>query len=310
MSKPKYQPANREALLAQEVDFSTYELPELNLAERDRVYERITEAEQRLATADGSARGYDQGSATVDNELLVLHGVSSVLLTAEHATTHHRIQKDRNKERRRRMRADYGVAGLSWAVCEDTGSSLILPTGRQLGDADSDFKHPLKNIIQPFLASPSMRAHLSIQDMNIGRVSTIQDTRSYNVLIGIGRSATTETKDFAKAAVDIAGKYGLRAGVNESVVLFEPHSAQPKRSKDGSVATVRYNAHGPGKMREFSQQFCKELGKPLIAAEIDFSSSLRLLPKEVKNNPGEVSQRTGTYLAYLFLRDCAALIDA
>jgi len=301
--------ADQERMLAREVDFSSYALPSIDTIERDEVYERILEAESCLASSGHTLKGYDSGTASYDDEIFAVRGLNAALITTEHATTHYRQQKN-SAQGRRRKGPDLGTAGLGYVVHKDTDASFVSPLGRQTGDANHDIEHPLKEVIRPMVAATGVFGHLSLHGMNFGRVASLDDERAFNVVIGIGDNPTEETKDFADKALQAAATYDLRAAVNQSVIRFKPGTRTPRLREDNSIETISFAARGSGTTRAFTQAVAESQSKPFITAQIELSSSMRLLHPELSNYPGEDTQRIGVHLGYLFVHKCVELIDA
>ncbi|HEX4774988.1 MAG TPA: hypothetical protein VH234_05735 [Candidatus Saccharimonadales bacterium] len=295
--------AFRQSVLERQENFSTYKLPKLDDLELDEVFERIRTAE-RIVCPDETREAYQVGGATENNELLVIQGINPVLLTAEHATS--RIRYFRDERPSRQDPADQGTFGLSWVTRQDTDSSIVAALGRQTGDANYDIDHPLKEAMRPIICSPEVMAHLSVHRMFRGRVATPCDEQAFNIIFGIGDRPSEATKDFIDKAKEVAKKYDLRSGVNQSVIQFGGDTT-PKRNEDGSFKTIILAAKGPGTTRTFSQAAGESINRPFIAAQLELASSILLQPSEHGTRRNFERQRAGVYLGYLFLRECVSI---
>lgn len=278
----------RRTALANEFDFDTYQLPPIDEADREQVFDRVLAAESRVCPSR-RRDDYETGAARTPNELEITTGARPVLLTAEHAT------------HRSTGMADYGTYGLSSVVRHDTDSSLIAAIGRQTGDANKDETHPLKDAMKPLLAA----GHLSVHGMFSGRVAALDDPRTFNVLFGIGDKPSEATKDFIDKALETAKQLGLRAGVNHPVIQYEKDRVTPKYV-DGALKTITFAAKKPGTTRSFSQR--EATNDDFVAAQIEFSPSVCLLPLDYAYRFRVKQESVGVYLGYTLLQKCVELI--
>lgn len=285
---------------ANDVNFlDAYSLPQLPEPDMQEVYERLQEAERQNFSPTLLTSGYKDGTAVVPDQLLIVDG-QRLLITAEHATDRVNIKPITFK--RLAESADHGTGALAVVVSEDVGSHLIAPIGLQTGNANKDLKHPLKDAMRPVLEQSGTIGHLSLHGMFMARAENLADMRGYNIILGIGEHPSDETKDAVDKALEIARKYDLRAGVNQTVTQFGA-----ARLEDGSRKTITLAAKGAGTTRYTAQQTAETLGKPLATMQIEISAAQRLLPEDNLRYPGATAQRIGSYLGYRFVRECAEL---
>ena len=290
----------RDAQRANDVNFSdAYWLPQLPDDAKDTVYERALAAEQ-MFSRDLTKAGYKIGTAETDDELLEKSGAGAVL-TADHAT--HRMRLEEGKTERIEQTADYGTGALGLLLHEDTNAHFLAPLGRQTRDANYDLEHPLKEALGNVLKRKNIEAHLSIHGIYLARVRSIADMRGYSIILGIGDNPTDETMDAVDKAIDIAKKYDLKIGVNQPVLQFASDGFTPKKTSEGSAATITFAARKPGTSRSFSQALAEQEKLPLVSMQVEINDALRLLPTDYSRNPGEKSQRMGVYLGYLFTKE-------
>ena len=293
----------RDSQRQNDVNFAAYKLPQLP-DNREEIYERLVEAD-RLFSPERTLDSYDDGTARNEDELLVREG-RGALFTAEHATTRWRLEKGANE--RRRQGADPGTGALGSVYSEDVGTAFIAPLGRQTMDANYDVEHPLKDHAHTFLKRPDIGSAVSLHRIFLGRVATPQDIRGYNLIFGVGPSPTPETVDAVDKMLDIAKTYDLRAGVNQSVLTYEKDGVTPRRNEDGEFQTLTFAATPEGTTRAFAQKAAREIGKPLVAVQIEISQANLVFPDDHKHNPGRSAQVIGSFLAYQFLRDAAPVL--
>jgi hypothetical protein len=258
------------------------------------VYSRLLNAEERLVP-NGD---YLNGSARVDDEVLVLHGLSRVLLTTEHATM--QIRKSVLKE------ADMGTGALGEVVAQDTNSTAIIAAGRQTSDANYELDHPLKAAMSEIINLPQNRAHLSLHMLDRGRASNPSDYRGYSVMLGIGNKpseATLALKDFL---LEVGSDLDLRVGVNTPHINFDKNH-KLRHNEDGTIRTVTFAAAGPNTTRTFSQILTEQIGKDdsYAAVQMEINEVLLVRQNDEVDYPSEFDRRLGAYLGYLFVRKAA-----
>jgi hypothetical protein len=290
-------------------NFSTYNLPELPENKMFETWDRLVEAERRLACPSMSVDGYTQGAADEADELFVIEGGSGILATAEHATDHQRAYK--TKPGRSYKPADYGTAALGWVLQQDTDSSLIVAKGKQTGDANHDIGHPFKERMARIITRPTTHTHVSIHGASNGLASGFRDERNYHILLGIGSNPSERTIEVVDGLREVAEDLDLRLGVNQPTYHFDD-MGKPKRKKtDGSYQDHSFSAGSEGTTRTFAQSTAEALTKQSFAAiQFELNSVLRLLPFDYELTPGRKSQRVGTYLGYLFMSRSFDLIHA
>lgn len=260
-------------------------------AEASEIYARLLAAEENLAP-NGD---YVQGSAKVKDEVLVLHGLSRVLLTAEHATI--QMRNGAPKE------ADMGTGALGEVVAQDTNSTAVIAIGRQTSDPNHDVDHILKATMADILRSDENRAHLSLHMLNRGRATHPQDKRGYSIMLGIGKEpseATLAMKDFL---LGIAEDLELRAGVNKPHINFDENRQLILRD-DGTLRRVIFAGAGPGTTRTFSQNMVKALGKDdaFAAIQLEINEVLMAKQNDKVGFPDQTDRELGSYLGYLFVK--------
>jgi hypothetical protein len=172
--------------------------------------ERLIGLERRYAAPNLMTADYDEGVATVDEEIAFLPGAPA-LVTAEHATNP--VRKDSGM----REGADQGTAALAAAMAEDHLAAALIMTGRQLGNAGATPDHPIKLRALEEL-TPEHRGFLSIHSKFPGQAPSIFDTSEVHVYIGLGRYEPRENTLVAAERITAAAKgMGLRAVIANDV---------------------------------------------------------------------------------------------
>lgn len=258
------------------------------------IYERLRGAEEILVPC----KDYLVGSAKVDDEVLVLHGLSRVLLTAEHTTI--QIRREQAKE------ADMGTGALAEVVAQDTNSTAIIAIGRQTGDPNYDADHPFKAAMREVVELPENRAHLSLHMLNRGRASQPRDTQGYSILLGIGNKPSDATLALKDSIVAIGSDLDLKVGVNQPHINFDG-DRRLVRDADGNLKTVTFAGAGPNTTRSFSEALAEHLGKSseFAAIQVEINEVLLKLQNDEVDFPTQVDRELGTYLGYLFVRSAA-----
>lgn len=255
------------------------------------IYERLQDAEGILVPG----KDYLVGSAKVDDEVLVLHGLSRVLLTAEHATI--QIRREQTKE------ADMGTGVLAEVVAQDTNSTAIIAIGRQTGDPNYDVDHPFKTAMREVVELSENRAHLSLHMLNRGRASKPEDTQGYSILLGIGNKPSDATLALKDSIVEIGRDLDLKIGVNQPHIYFDK-DYRLARKADGSPKTITFAGAGPNTTRSFSEGLAGHLGKGsgFAAIQVEINEVLLRLQNDEVDFPTQLDRELGTYLGYLFVK--------
>lgn len=289
------------------LELQPYQLPQLPDEEASSIYERLRDAERRLASPSLLVEGYRNGAAQVDDEVLVVNGARGVLLTSEHATDHMR-KKLREPTNRRFKPADYGTAAVGALLQEDSQVSFITTLGRQTMDPNHDAEHPLKEQMRLALQDRAVQAHVSLHGLAPRRISSIADAREYGAILGIGNAPTPETAALAECLRQRGAEYDIRVGVNQPILRFEPGTNVPLCNEDGSLKTVTFAAAKSGTTRAFAQMVAEEAHRPLAAIQFEISTTHRFVPDDHSYNRDRKTRQMNLYAGYLFLRDCLELL--
>lgn len=262
------------------------------------IYDRLLTTEDKLAPNCD----YQIGSAKVLDEVLVLHGLSRVLLTAEHATI--QMRKGVPKE------ADMGTGALAEVVYQDTNSTAIIAVGRQTSDANYTANHPVKEAMKDILRLPQNQAHLSLHMLDRGRASHPDDSRGYSIMLGIGNKPSGATLALKDYLVEIGRDYDLRVGVNQPHINFNEHQ-KLKLNEDGTLRTVTFASAGPHTTRTYSQAVAEELGKDdsFAAAQVEINEVLLVRQNDEVAFPAETDRKLGAYIGYLFVRSAVESVS-
>lgn len=258
------------------------------------IYGRLLGAEERLVP------NYDylNGGAKIDDEILVLHGLSRVLLTAEHATMQRR--NFATKE------ADMGTGALGEMVAQDTNSTAIIAVGRQTGDANYDAEHSLKKAMSEIIQLPENQAHLALHMLDRGRASHPQDKRGYSIMLGIGKKPSEATLALKNYLLGAGSDLDLRVGVNDPHINFDGNH-KLKLNEDGTVRTVTFAGAGPNTTRTHSENLAKQLSKndSFAAIQLEINEVLLVRQNDEVAFPSQSDREIGAYLGYLFVRTAA-----
>lgn len=259
------------------------------------IYKRLIETEEFLVP-NGD---YVVGSARVEDDLLILHGLTRVLLTAEHATIQRRRKDDVVSEKE----ADMGTGVLAEVVAQDTNSTAIIARGRQTGDPNWDAVHPFKDVMATIIESPDSRAHLSLHMLDRGRASDPVDTRGYSIMLGIGKDpseATLALKDYLKG---IASDLDLKLGVNRPHINFDSNH-RLRLNEDGSLKTVTFAGAGANTTRSFSERLARELGRgdEYASIQVEVNEVLLSYQNDEVDFPTHEDRQLSSYLGYLFTK--------
>lgn len=271
-------------------NISTYTwLPELPQADAKDIYDRITEHEARLASPDLSEKGYEQGTAIIDNALYTVRGMTSGLLTAEHATAQQREGAVKD--------ADWGTAGLGQVVHEDSGASFIAAIGRQAGDANFDTEHPVKSEIRSIMEDEHPLVIAGLHGMASGKFAELTDTHAFDIFIGIGNTPSENSVRLSDAVRDIASDLGLRVGINQAFIKTSANL--PVLKEDGNFVKNNFKAATDNTSRSYEERVAQELSYDPALLQVELSALLRRMPEGLELDPK--SRVMGAYLGYLVL---------
>jgi hypothetical protein len=280
-------------------------LPQLPDADVHDVYERVVEAE---ATAVGPKRqlnDYSGGTATHDDELRIVDQGTGNLLEAQHATDP--VRKDSGK----REAADHGTGGLGLVLAEDAGGRIIVPLGRQTGNANTDAKHPIKDELLAAAATGAYDQFFSVHGMRPGKVLDLRDVSEIHAVIGLGLNPTEADFERAERLLGRAyAEYGLRLVIGNRIphlnfqkaddwdgTSFRDWTHEPQRRPDGAIGATRVAALMPTSTVTFMRE---QTG--LSSSQLEISRSLRLMPRDMYRRPDRKAEAYGVYLGYQLCR--------
>jgi hypothetical protein len=285
--------------LANATDIATYDLPELPELAAKEIYDRIRDAEAKLASPTLDRQGYKTGAAEHKDQIGVYGGSIPILLTSEHATWHYR--RDEEHGRRKRKGPDRGTAGLGYVLHQDTGAHFMTMLGHQTRDANHDEEHPFKDEMAKQIIKHRMLAVVAIHGMKSGKFVEFTDEKALDVLVGIGLEPNEASEDLGRRIRDAAEELGLKAAVNEWFVkIAEDEPLRPERHEDGYIAYHTISALPHYTTRAFAQKIAEENDIPTATVQIELSDLLRLQPREIKRD--RASRQLGIYLGYLLIR--------
>ncbi len=280
-----------------DADFSTYELPEKFPDDPSEIYELLCDTEERLFPQGN----YREGSAKLEDELLIVGDINGVILTAEHASEHWRL---RENGQRTALEGEEGTGALCAVVGKKTQSMALIAVGRQTADANNDAEHYFKNVIGDVISQSYSEAHISLHGMVRARAQIIDDKRGFAVVVGIGNDPSDKTRTFAEDyLVNIGKELDLRVGVNQELLLFNKQDQKPRLNKDGTLQTAIFKGSG-NTTRAFSEQLARRIGKgdSFTAVQLELSDVLRYAPEGLHEFPNQRDREIGAYLGYLFVR--------
>jgi hypothetical protein len=278
--------------------------PELPDAAVHDVYGRVLEAEATIAGARRLA-DYAEGVATHDDELLVATFPGSVLLEAQHATDP--VRKDSGV----REGADHGTGGLGLVLAEDLGGRIIVPVGRQSGNANVDPDHPIKEQLLDAAASGKYDRFFAVHGCYPGKVVHPMDVTEVHGVIGLGKNPGEADYERALQIVRRArDELGLRILVgnvtphlnckkdpNWDGTSFRDRTGELATNKQGQVAAPRLASTMPASTVTFMRE---RTGMP--ASQVELSRSLRLMPIDTYRRPDPSAEAYGVYLGYQLCR--------
>jgi hypothetical protein len=261
----------------------------------NEVYEVLTETENLLIPN----RDYSNGSAAVENSIVVVPGANQVLLTAEHATN--QVRDSNLKD------ADFGTGALAHMVARTANQTAIIANGKQTSDANYEPIHPLKEAMVGVMADERNKAHLALHLLYRGRASQPKHKRSYSVVLGIGKKPSEATMELKDQIVESGKDLGLKMVINKPYVIFNKNK-QLKFNSDGSVKKITFAAAGPNTTRSFSQATAEKLGKQVFAAiQLEINEVL-LVGQEVSSKkksmdfPTQFDRELGAFIGYHFTK--------
>ncbi len=285
-----------EMRLSASADIANYDLPEVPEIKAAEIYERIIEEEKRLVAPNLSKDDYLIGTAHKADTIYSAVTYGSVLLTAEHATDHFRINGSGQRERKI---ADWGTAGLGAVAARDIDASFMTMQGRQTADANNDLDHPFKEALREVILLEDPLVVAGLHGVRSGKFEDFTDTRGFDILIGIGKSPNETSVVTAEKVKKYAENLGLRAGINQLFIKTEPSmNLKPVHKEDGSLAYNRFAAATAGTTRAFAAKTADELGKDIATLQLEFSELLRIMPQEYEVKDLRTRQM-GAYLGYL-----------
>lgn len=275
-------------------NIAAFQIPELPETAAQEIYERLMEAERRLAAPRLLASDYDDGVARFDDEMHLAQGNGAAIISTEHATSQQRLRAGVRK----RKGPEYGLAALGAILHEDTGATHLSMLGRQTGDPNADPSHPFKDrITHELQTDPRKNVFASLHGMASGHVSDLYDQKAIDVSIGIGNTPTEASIERADKMVRLAADLDLRADVNQPFISFaSKEPLVPRRNEDGLIKTIRFGATG-----NTTRQHAENTGSDTLAAlQVEYSGFLRLLP--IERDRDLKSRYMGAYMGYLLLK--------
>lgn len=294
----------RSRRLNGDADYSSYPISKLTVDPAE-IYSQMQAAEHALVLNED----YVLGSAQEDDEVLLLPGDNVVLLTAEHATSQQRAD---GSGVRKLKSYDTGTGGLVSVVASSLGSTALIATGRQSGDANNDVSHPFKDQMTKIIIDSSNRAHFSAHGMAGGAAANITDEKGFKVMVGIGNKPSNATKALADFMLQIASDYELRIGINQPQMRFDTKTKMPIMDDEGRrVKRITFAGGGAGTTRTYAQTIAEESGKrdEYAAVQLELSTSVRLLSSNFRTYRSEGDAQIGATLGYLFLRDAVKSVS-
>ncbi len=281
-------------------DITTFAwLPELPEERAFALYDRMLDGERTHAAPNLRMADYDDGTATKEDDLVIIEGSDATrLLTAEHATNPVR------KKTGVREGADTGTAGLTAVLAEDLDVPALILTGRQTSNAAVDLDHQLKHAV-------SGRVHnlgrfVSIHGMLPGKVLSVADDSEIHAIIGLGKQPNERSYAFAQKIKNHArDMLGLRITLGEERYMTFIDGVL-NRNDEGQPATSILDARGAGSTVNFiNNQPDAEVAQRL-ALQVETTRMLRFMPDDLEVRDLK-SRVMGMYLGYCLLRDVIGL---
>ncbi|HTK39831.1 MAG TPA: hypothetical protein VL362_03110 [Patescibacteria group bacterium] len=275
-------------------------LPELPDSQATHTYEQLQSYERFVAPTDHIDE-YRDGSAVEADEILTLPRSGPLLLSADHATNPIR------KATAQMGHADHGTAGLALLLGDEMQASVVLPQGRQSGNANVDLEHPLKTQLAVLL--PAHQAFLSVHGMKPGKFVHPFDATEIHAVLGLG---TDPSEYMLDTAHDIRRRlrtdYGLRVTVGGEEPFFDDPDMTGRLTyaDDGSVIHApRLAAAGEGSTTNFVRRHAQNADFP--ALQVELSRSLRLVPRELEYRDAR-QKIMAVYLGYLAVREISTIV--
>lgn len=287
--------AARDTLIANLRELSPYtvQLPDGAAA---AAYEQVIEAE-RLVAPTLHREDYREGTAKIADEVKVLMGSGSLLLSADHATDPIRCGVVH-------AGADHGTAGLVGVLRDYGHGTAVVPLGRQTGNANADLNHPLKAALTRHINGK--RGFLSIHGMMPGKFTHQYDQTEVHGVLGLGYRYNEETHDIAGEAIRrIRDETGLRVVIGNESRLYLPN-ALPQLMKD-EVGVIKYSqlaAVGVGT----TTNHIRSLSSSTPAMQVELSRAIRFLPKDMEYRDPEAA-RIGVYMGLLVVRRLSEIMS-
>ena len=259
----------------------------------DEVYERFVQYEQKVAPRL-KLDDYGEGTALDDDELIVKNGSGPLAASADHATDP--IRKTSGV----REGADHGTAALAFALHDDYQASIVLPRGRQTGNANVDVMHPLKSSLNDLL--PGKKGFLSIHGMRPGKFEHQFDPTEIHAVLGLGAEPTEVSQKAARDIIEqVKEEHGLKVVVGNSARFFDRgDTPRLERDDEGNLKYApRLAAMGTGSTTNFVNNVTADSQMP--ALQVELSRSLRLLPEDMEYRDPRV-RRLAVYMGYQLLK--------
>jgi hypothetical protein len=294
----------RRRSVAEDLRLLAPHLPQLPDALITETYERIVEAENAIVGGTRCNRDYGNGTASVDNELLVV-GDGRVLMDAQHATDPVR------KASGTREAADHGTGGLGTVLAQDAGGRIVIARGRQTGNPNVDPSHPLKDRLLIEAGSRTYDAFFSVHGMRSGKVLSLDDPTEIHGVIGLGIDPTEQEYDVAeRLKIKAKAEYDLRLVIGNTVphLNFAQHPDWDRssfwdlsnalvRDTDGQIGATRVAALMPTSTVSFMRRMT---GLP--SSQLEIARSLRLTPEDMFIGRDRKAVQVGVYLGYRLCR--------
>lgn len=254
--------------------------------------------ERRLASPDRSYDGYLQGVAIQEDQIHPGIGIADVMVSTEHATAHWR---HRTNGTTRFKEAETGLAGLGALLNEDIGATHLSMLGRQTSDPNYDPDHRYKAYAARLAQQGYAATFVSVHGMHSHHVSSLDDERSFDLVVGVGASPSPATAKLGDHIVATARQYGLRAGINEQFLRITQRGDDyfVETNEQGEYKTVSFRAASPRTVRSVIETAMSDAEVPVGCVQVELARTLRLVQSEVSR--GEVADQLGPYLGYMVL---------
>jgi hypothetical protein len=248
------------------------------------IKDELDMSEDVLAAPNLKSADYDIGVATKPDQHHVRLGQSHVLLSTEHATTQWR--KDKVTNQRSRKVADVGTAALGFTLARHTDATHITMLGRQTSDPNKDIDHPYRQLLDKQIQTRQYNAFMSLHGIKPGYVTSLDDDRSIDIIVGAGRSPDDYTSDLSETILKSALRFGLRAEVNRRILKIQENQGKYflEVDEDGEPKTRLLN--GPPFTTRGAVEDAAELYDIDVASlQIELVSGLRIVPSDINRNP-------------------------